>query len=95
MALGAAVSPALLGVALARKCFLGLVLGGVGDLAQLARPSDAAPFSDEAPCAEQVGLHVEDIEAGHAARVVGAGERYGGHAAAFFDKREIVAMPTL
>jgi hypothetical protein len=27
--------------------------------------------------------------------VVGAGERYGGHAAAFFDKREIVAMPTL
>ena len=43
-ALGAAVSPALLGAALTRKCFLGLVLGGVGDLAQLARPSDAAPF---------------------------------------------------
>ena len=44
MALGAAVSPALLGAALARKRFLGLVLGGVGDVAQLARPSDAAPI---------------------------------------------------
>ena len=42
-----------------------------------------------------VGLHVKGIEAGHAARVVGAGERYGGHAAAFFDKRKIVARPTL
>ena len=95
MALGAAVSPALLGAALARKRFLGLVLGGVGDVAQLTRPSDAAPFPNEAPCAKQVGLHVEDIEAGHATRVVGAGKRYGSHAAAFFDKRKIVARPTL
>jgi hypothetical protein len=39
-----------------------------------AHPIEEEKFPDEAPCAEQVGLHVEEHRS-DAARVVGAGER--------------------
>jgi hypothetical protein len=45
-ALRAAVSPALLGEALARKRFLGLVLGRVGDVAQLTPAVRCGPIPE-------------------------------------------------
>ena len=73
------ISAALLDSALTRERGVCFLLGGVGDAAHLARSSDPAPFADEAPLAEQVRLHVQDVETGHAARVVGASEIHSGH----------------
>ena len=73
------ISATLLDSALTRERGVCFLLGGVGDAAHLAGPSDPAPFADEAPLAEQVRLHVQDVETGHAARVVGAREIHSGH----------------
>ena len=43
----------------------GLGLARAGEGLHRPRPPDAAPFSDEAPPAEQVGLHVQPVEPGH------------------------------
>jgi hypothetical protein len=56
------VAPAYLSTVLPLKCGFGLGGGRVGDAAALpAMLPDAAPLADEAPCAEEVRLHIEPI----------------------------------
>ena len=49
------------------------------DVPHLARLADASPFTDKAPLPEQVGLHVQRIEAVHIAGGVAAMKDDGCH----------------
>lgn len=68
-------------MALPHEHRVGLVGGRVGDDTHLTGAPDAVPLADEAPRAEQVGLHVEPVLMRHVAGRVGAGGESRGHPA--------------
>jgi len=54
--------------------------GGKEQGHDLARAADPTPFADESPMSEQVGPHVERVEATHVALGVDAAKMHGAHA---------------
>jgi hypothetical protein len=65
--------------------------GGVGDRPRLSGAADAAPFPDEAPLPEEIGLHVKPVKPAHVPRGIGAVQKDRAHAFSL----EIVAALTL
>ncbi len=75
-----AIPSALLASALAFQGGLRCVGAGVGGRAYLSALTNPAPFSDQAPGPEQVGLHIQPVVAIEIAGRITANEGHAGHA---------------